>query len=294
MSERPTAPTSEGSELELWRTTADAEGMRFVASLHESVASALTESLAHAVKLRFSGFAVGGPLKFLERFPENTYVVLFCGEALPHAGAVLFSPELGHQIIAKWFNLQKTSEKKAFTALEESSFWRVAERLTQVFLSVYAKAGLNQPTVVSRGRLRDMTDALVSLREIVAFKYALETPAAERMGLPICAVLDTEMASRLVGPEKDDSPPEDISVAAHAARHLPIETSVVLGSFRISLAELAAIKANDTILLPDPNEAWLGAGNSIKLLPLEVELAGEQAKFYVLGGDEVIDDEGEA
>jgi len=282
-------PKTERAELGFLRTTVGTEAIRSVAALHESLVGELTDSSAHAVKFQFSGFVAETPAKFLERFPENTFAVLFCGGQLPYAGAILFSPELGQRIIAKWFNLQNAAAKKTFSALEESTFWQAAERLARVFLSVYARAGLEQPRIVGRGRLREMSDAFVSLPEIVAFKYAAEMPANERLGLPICAVLDTEIVARLVRPDKDAPIVETVSPAARAARNLPIETAVVLGSFKISLTDLAALKVGDTILLPDPDEAWLEAADSVKLLPLKVEIEGERAQLHVLEDEGAVD-----
>jgi hypothetical protein len=155
-----------------------------------------------------------------------------------------------------------------------------------VLLSAYANAGLSQPTMVSSGRLRDRIDALASSREIVAFKYVAESSGVERTGLPVCVLLDTEMVLRLVTPKKEDPSFDSVPLYPPVTHRLPIETRVVLGSFRMPLAKLSAVKLGETILLPDPDEAWLGTADNLKLFPLEVELDGQRARLRVRGSDE--------
>jgi hypothetical protein len=279
MSEQDKGLALENRKLELTQARVAGKKLQFLAAMHESLVGDVAESLGRAAKMRLSGFVQEKAAKALEPFSENSYATLFCAEEFVYAGAVLFSAEFSCRIIAGWFNLRRELSNRALTPLEEGAFWRAAERVTRVFLSAYANSGFREPRVISRGRLRDVGGALANLHEILLFKYNAEMPASACPEPPLCVLLGAEMASRLVAREAQEPRETEESTVARSTWRLPIETAVVLASFSVPLAELEVIKPGDTILLPDPNEAWLGTSGKPRLLPLEVELDGRLARL---------------
>lgn len=262
---------------ELWLPVLRPEERSRLVRIHEELAaqwaSALATHLQADTRLTLSGpgFETFGALA--ERDCHNSRSAAFIVEREQVAGFVLMSSDLAIQLVDSRLGastLPLPSDDRRLTRLEEALVTETVEHLLAILTQVYQIGGLGR-AVLTRLHER-LKNTMLFAPEVYLLTFRL-TIDPKRPGLNVVIAVAIE----LVKPLRDLATVRatDSTALRQMVGRLPLEVEVELGTWDVTLAELANLRPGDSIILPDGQDAWLCSGG-VRVKPINVQVSGRK------------------
>jgi len=286
----PGAAPAPGENPNLWMPVILAARRHALLELHRRAAAAWTQGLRGRLRrgdaLRFNGFSLESSARLAATPAVGGLASLFTIADTRIAGGVIASARLAAYFVGRYPeskpNPQSTDDAaisvdgERLTPLETAVARRALEELVSQLGKLYAAAQIGSLKSVGRGMALAETPLLGQADYLAVFHYSIGAAAS---GLNLTVIANLELIDAMRAEPAAIPAWSSSARVARLAAAIPVRAAIVLGGWRVSLGELAALRPGDQIVLPDGADAWLEAAR-IRLRPIRVEVAGQVARAY--------------
>jgi Type III flagellar switch regulator (C-ring) FliN C-term len=271
----------------LWVPVIPAERKRALLELHQQVAEKWTQNLRASSrqgdKIKLAGFTFESADRLAAEQTDGSSVTLFAADGTRMAGCVLVSASLSAYFASYKVEIDKPDNSSPsvvrLTRLETMVARGAIEGLVTQLIECYGRAGI--PNLKSTGRDEGLksTPLFGSQDYLAVCRYGLGDPEKE---LSVTVALNIDLVDAIrVNPTITRAPVASPRVGRFAEA-VPVEATIVLGSWRVPVGELAGLKLGDEIVLPAGDDAWLEVAG-IPIRAVRVEVDGVTLRGYLRG-----------
>jgi flagellar motor switch protein FliM len=255
--------------------------------IHRAIAQGWSDSmkeyLPSEAALQFEGMDFDAFSSLSIDTSPCTQMVLFAIASTPISGFLMMSGALARSIVSGRLGLKSVSNRDAkepFTRIETSIARETIRAMLTRLSGAYASAGIGNIS-----NIRECDDFAASFpfapeEHLALLKFHLGAVGEE---LPLLIGLSDHVVSAVyerhpAAVVNSDSRDAIVDVV----KHLPIEIEVVLGSWKVPIAELLQLRAGDRVVLPDGENAWLES-RGIRIRRASIEVSDNRASIVVRG-----------
>jgi hypothetical protein len=270
-------------KAQLWLPVIPALRQRALLELHRAAAPAWSQGLRRRLRrgdrVNFEGFSFESCARLAAAQTAGGIVTLFAVESTRIAGAMIVNAPLAAYFAGR-YPVDAAAERDsagvpALTQLETALALHALDEVLQQVKQLYAGAQVGPVKKVGSGPLSE-TPLFSPDDYLAVFRYAIGD-AESSLSLTVAA--NAELIGAIhVESERSHGPTSSLHVARLAAT-APLRAAIVLGGWRVSIGELAALKPGDELVLPDGADAWLETAG-LRVRRLRVEVAGAALRAY--------------
>jgi len=261
---------------------------RVLEEIHRTAAArwseVLSDTLPEGRAVIFEGIGIDTFKRFTELAPEDARVTNFELEPTGAGAFLAIDGALLRALVDARIGVVSVSDShdgqlRPFTRLESVIVRELQAALMESLGEIYRARRFGAPASTHHGeRLSD--NLLLSPDDrIVLFRFGFGPGAP---GHVITVGAKVESVDTIEEPSPDRRARASATVTKHAAA-LPVGIDLVLGSWDVALADLAALKPGDLIVLPEGEDAWLASG-TVELRRVRVTLSGRRMVIAPMEG----------
>ncbi|HEY6394920.1 MAG TPA: FliM/FliN family flagellar motor switch protein [Candidatus Binataceae bacterium] len=287
---RPATPAPPAAETyELWRPIIRPERRAALVRLHQNVAvswnQALAEFLPHGARIEFEGLGFESFARLSAVDSRISHNTIFAIERTEIGGFLLLSAELARSLVETRLGMgtahDDANAQTPLTRVEAAIMREALKTMVERLGDAYLAAGVGKIIVTRHSdQLKDTMlfspeDYLVVLRfRIGAASSSLRAMVAVGSGI-INLARNFAVA--------DEVGRGSVRVA-RAAASLPVDVDLVLGTWSVSLDDLAGLKEGDMIVLPGGEDASLETGG-VQIRRAWATLAGRRIEIDIIAAE---------
>ncbi len=266
MNPRPAEPqhSSHAQRYELWRPVIGSEDRGALERIHQELAAEWSRSPLErgdeggAVAFEGVGFEDFGRLGESIRAVQTAFLAI---EDTPVVGMLMLGIDLARDLVDTRLAAPPAAAGTtvSFSPLEIGLLRQVLNQLVERLAEVYGRAGIGKLVVT---RVSEQIDDLRLFAPddcLIVFRFRVGEKGS---ALKLSIATSLEMIDLVKKQGAASRPAPGSKAVAQIVREIPVRTRVILGSWRLPLREVAALKRGDSIVLPDGADAWLEAGGT--------------------------------
>jgi hypothetical protein len=269
----------------LWIPVIPAERKRAMIELHRTVAETWTQGLRGTLRpgdqIKLSGFTFESFERLAGEQMGGAMASLFAVEGTRMAGCVLVSARLA-ACFARCDVEGAPGEAGSttrLTRLETAMARRAIDSLVSQLGDCYARAGISPLKGTGRGEELKDTPLFGQQDYLAIFRYGI---GAAELGLSLTVAVNVELAGACRAEPVAMRAARGSARVGRLAAAVPVEAQIVLGSWTVPLAELAALAPGDEVVLPAGDDARLEVAG-IEVRALRVEVTGATLRAHLRG-----------
>jgi len=277
--------SAQGQRYELWRPVIGAEDRGALERIHQELAAEWSRGPLERGDEGASVAFEGVGFEEFDRLGETiraAQVVFLAFEDTPVVGMLMLGIDLARDLVDMRLAAPAPAAgtPASFSPLEIGLLRQVSNQLAERLADVYGRAGIGKIGVTGVSEEIDDLRLFAPDDCLIVFRFRVgEKGSALRLSIATSLEM-IELVKKLTAASR---PAPGSQAVARIVREIPVRTRVILGSWRLPLREIAALKRGDSIVLPDGADAWLEAEGT-RLGRVKVAIDGQHLSVEAARG----------